>query len=119
MASHGSWQIGIHCCQDLTDALTPEQKARELIDGMLCSAGWIVQDRADANIDAGRGVAIREFSLGRFGEADYLLFIDGQAAGVVEAKKEGSTLVGVEIQTQKYSEGIPDALPAPRRPLPF
>ena len=99
--------------------VTPEQKARERIDGMLNAAGWIVQDRADANIDAARGVAIREFSLGRFGEADYLLFVDGQAAGVVEAKKEGSTLVGVEIQTQKYSEGIPDALPAPRRPLPF
>ena len=61
-----------------------------------------------------RGVAIREFSLGHgFGEADYLLFVDGQAAGVIEAKKEGTALVGVEIQTQKYSEGIPEALPAP------
>jgi type I restriction enzyme R subunit len=42
-----------------------------------------------------------------------------QPAGVVEAKKEGSPLVSVEIQTQKYSEGIPAALPAPRRPHPF
>jgi type I restriction enzyme R subunit len=100
--------------------LTPEEKARESIDGMLVAAGWLIQDRADANLDAGRGVAIREFALGSgFGEADYLLFVDGQAAGVVEAKKEGATLVGVEIQTQKYSEGIPAALPAPRRPLPF
>jgi type I restriction enzyme R subunit len=100
--------------------LTPEEKARESIDGILASAGWLIQNRADANIDAGCGVAIREFALGRgFGEADYLLFVDGQAAGVVEAKKEGSTLTGVEIQTQKYSEGIPAAVPAPRRPLPF
>jgi type I restriction enzyme R subunit len=38
---------------------------------------------------------------------------------VIEAKKEGTALIGVEIQTQKYSEGIPAALPAPRRPLPF
>ena len=35
------------------------------------------------------------------------------------AKKEGDTLTGVELQTTKYSEGIPDNLPAPRRPLPF
>jgi type I restriction enzyme R subunit len=100
--------------------LTPEEQARESIDGMLVAAGWLIQDRADANIDAGPGVAIREFSLGRgFGEADYLLFADGQAVGVIEAKKEGSTLIGFEPQTQKYSEGIPDGVPAPRRPLPF
>jgi type I restriction enzyme, R subunit len=67
-----------------------------------------------------RGVAIREFSLGKgFGEADYLLFADGQAVGVIEAKSEGFPLIGVEIQTQKYSEGVPSAVPAPRRPLPF
>ena len=78
-----------------------------------------MQDRKNANLDAARGVAIREFSLVQgYGEADYLLFADGQAVGVVEAKREGSTLTGVEIQTQKYSEGVPAAIPAPRRPLP-
>lgn len=101
-------------------SLTPEERARQTIDGLLSQAGWIVQDRRQANIDAARGVAVREFSLGHgYGEADYLLFLDGQAVGVVEAKKEGTALVGVEIQTQKYSEGIPEALPAPVRPLPF
>jgi type I restriction enzyme R subunit len=101
-------------------SLTPEERARQTIDGLLSQAGWIVQDRRQANIDAARGVAVREFSLGHgYGEADYLLFIDGQAVGVVEAKKEGTALVGVEIQTQKYTEGIPEALPAPVRPLPF
>ncbi len=99
---------------------TPEELARRTIDVLLEQAGWIVQNRADANIDAGPGVAIREFSLGHgYGEADYLLFANGAAVGVIEAKKEGSTLVGVEIQTQKYSEGILESLPAPRRPLPF
>jgi type I restriction enzyme R subunit len=53
------------------------------------------------------------------GEADYLLFVDGMALEVVEAKAEGHTLTGVEIQTTKYSTGVPDAVPAPRRPLPF
>src|SRR6185437_9106930 len=101
-------------------SLTPEERARQTIDGLLSQAGWIVQDRWQANIDAARGVAVREFSLGHgYGEADYLLFVDGQAVGVVEAKKEGTALVGVEIQTQKYSEGIPEALPSPVRPLPF
>jgi Type III restriction enzyme, res subunit/Type I restriction enzyme R protein N terminus (HSDR_N) len=100
--------------------VTPEERARQTIDTLLEQAGWIVQSRRDANIDAGLGVAVREFPLGRgYGEADYLLFINAKAAGVIEAKKEGTTLVGVEIQTQKYSEGIPDAVPAFFRPLPF
>jgi type I restriction enzyme R subunit len=38
---------------------------------------------------------------------------------VVEAKKAGVPLIGVEIQTARYSEGLPQNLPAPRRPLPF
>jgi len=99
---------------------TPEARARQNIDQLLTDAGWIVQSREDANLTAGRGVAIREFPMKPgFGEADYLLYVDGQAVGVVEAKKEGSTLSGFEIQTTKYSEGLPDSLPAPRRPLPF
>lgn len=99
---------------------SPEAKARENIDKQLIDAGWLVQSRDEADISAGRGVAIREFPMkSGFGEADYLLYVDGQAVGVVEAKKEGSTLTGFEIQTTKYSEGLPDSLPAPRRPLPF
>src|SRR5690242_7348329 len=99
---------------------TPESRARQSIDQLLTKAGWIVQSREDVNLDAGRGVAIREFPMKPgFGEADYLLYIDGQAVGVIEAKKEGSTLTGFEIQTKKYSEGLPDSLPAPKRPLPF
>ena len=42
-----------------------------------------------------------------------------KATGVVEAKPEGSTLTGVEIQSEKYSTGLPDSLPAHQRPLPF
>jgi type I restriction enzyme R subunit len=99
---------------------SPEARARQNIDRLLTDAGWIVQSRKDADLTAGRGVAIREFPMKPgFGEADYLLYVDSQAIGVVEAKKEGSTLTGFEIQTTKYSEGLPDSLPAPRRPLPF
>ncbi len=99
---------------------TPEQKARIEIDRMLTEAGWLVYDVKDANIHAGRGVAIREFSLkSGHGEVDYLLCVDGQAAGVVEAKPAGHTLTGVEIQSDKYRKGLPDSLPAWSRPLPF
>ena len=41
------------------------------------------------------------------------------AAGVVEAKSVGTTLTGVEVQSEKYGAGLPDNLPAHRRPLPF
>ncbi|MBI3695903.1 MAG: DEAD/DEAH box helicase family protein, partial [Acidobacteria bacterium] len=100
--------------------MKPEQQSRSTIDELLQQAGWAVQDRSAANITAGRGVAIREFPLQPgYGFADYLLYVDGAAAGVIEAKKEGATLTGFEDQSFKYSEGLPDSLPTYRRPLPF
>jgi type I restriction enzyme R subunit len=87
---------------------------------MLAQAGWLVQDMKHVHLHAGRGVALREFPLKQgHGEADYLLYVDGQAAGVVEAKPAGYTLTGVEIQSDKYKHGFPEALPAWFRPLPF
>ena len=99
---------------------SPEQAARRRIDGALAAAGWAVQDVRAANLAARRGVAIREYPLARgFGFADYLLYVDGKAVGVVEAKKPGETLTGVELQSEKYSLGLPRAVPADVRPLPF
>lgn len=89
----------------------PEQQARENIDRPLEAAGWHVCDASAANIHAARGVTIREFPLPGYGFADYLLHIDGKAAGVVEAKKEGVTLTGVETQYDKYTKGLPAGLP--------
>jgi type I restriction enzyme R subunit len=98
----------------------PEDLARDKIDRLLNDAGWKLQYRDNINIDAGRGIAIREFLLASgYGFADYLLYVDGYAAGVVEAKKQGLTLTEVENQTDRYGNGLPDGLPAPRRPLPF
>ena len=99
---------------------TPEQEARKSIDRMLERSGWVVQDVANANIFANKGVAIREFPLEKgHGFADYLLYVDGKAAGVIEAKKEGSTLTGVETQSDKYKTGFSQELPTWIRPLPF
>ena len=100
--------------------MTPEQKARIQIDNLLISAEWAVQDAGSVNMHAGRGVAIREFGLKPgHGTADYLLYVDQKATGVVEAKPLGYTLTGVETQSGKYSEGLPDTLPAHHKPLPF
>jgi type I restriction enzyme, R subunit len=100
--------------------MTPEQKARVSIDALLQQAGWHVCNVSDANIHAATGVAIREFPLNTgFGFADYLLYINGKACGVIEAKKEGATLTGVELQSGRYAQGLPATLPAWRRPLPF
>jgi len=99
---------------------SPEQKARAQIDAALIAAGWIVQDRDAMNLSAGRGVAVREFKLTTgHGFADYLLFVDGKAVGVLEAKPEGHTLSGVEVQAEKYSTGLPAGLNPPIEPLPF
>ncbi|RJQ48513.1 MAG: DEAD/DEAH box helicase [Gammaproteobacteria bacterium] len=98
----------------------PEQQARGNIDRLLKLAGWIVSEPEQANIHAGRGIAIREFPLkAGHGFADYLLYVDGKAAGVIEAKKEGVTLTGVEIQAAKYVQGLPGGLPRWGSPLPF
>ncbi len=100
--------------------MTPEQKARENIDRLLKQAGWSVQNAGSINLYARSGVAVREFPLkSGHGTADYLLYVNQKAAGVVEAKPEGSTLTGVEVQSEKYSTGLPDNLPAHQRPLPF
>jgi len=101
-------------------SLTPEQKARVAIDRALTGAGWVIQSRDSVNLSAATGVAIREFTLQKgYGTADYLLFVDGAAAGALEAKKPGETLTGVEVQTERCSEGLPKEIPAHRRPLPF
>jgi type I restriction enzyme, R subunit len=101
--------------------LTPEAKARVEIDRMLAAAGWVVQDYARVNLSAARGVAVREFVLkAPHGRTDYLLFVDGEAVGVAEAKKESETLTGVAWQTAKYVDGLPDELPtAVEGALPF
>ena len=81
------------------------------IDGQLAACGWVVQDYQRAAVGAARGVAVREVPT-EAGPADYVLYVDAQAVGVIEAKKEGTTLTGVEPQTRKYQAAYPGTLPA-------
>ena len=98
--------------------MTPEKQARILIDQHLRDAGWIVQDADAINLSEGVGIAVREFPLNT-GYADYLLYAEGKAIGVLEAKPKGYPLTGVETQSSKYTNGLPKDLPHYRLPLPF
>lgn len=92
---------------------TREADARRNTDTALAAAGWLVQGFAQLDLSAGKGIAAREFPLDRgHGNADYALYWEGKLAGVVEAKKEGTLLSGVEVQSEKYSTGVPAGIPA-------
>ncbi|HEY1052170.1 MAG TPA: DEAD/DEAH box helicase family protein [Prosthecobacter sp.] len=82
----------------------PEQAARDRIDAMLEASGWAVQDKKKINFNAGVGVAVREYQTD-IGPADYVLFVDKQAVGVIEAKREdaGQNITTVEDQTAGYA----------------
>ncbi len=101
--------------------LKPEEKARhDIINPKLIEAGWVVQQYKSANIYESKGVAIEYFQLGRdVGEADYVLFVDGKACGIIEAKKEGTTLSGKEPQSNNYAKGFPEEYQHVELPLPF
>ena len=83
---------------------TPEQKARDLIDKKLVEAGWAVQSKDGIDLNAARGVAIREYTSDT-GPMDYMLMVDGKPCGVIEAKKaeEAHKLSTVEEQSDEYS----------------
>ena len=95
----------------VTDYLTPESRARMEIDAQLEACGWVVQDYRHAAVAAAPGVAVREVPT-EAGPADYVLYVDRQAVGVIEAKPAGTTLTGVELQTRKYQLSYPVGLPA-------
>jgi type I restriction enzyme R subunit len=101
-------------------AMKPEDRARQKIDALLVAVGWQVQDFKDLSLGASLGVAVRNFPLkSGFGFADYLLFVDRKAVGVLEAKPEGTTLSGVAEQSGRYALGFPDNIPHVSVPLPF
>ncbi len=83
----------------------PEQIARDNIDRLLKQAGWIVQNKNKIDFTAGSGIAVREYQTS-VGPADYALFVNKQAVGVIEAKPEhwGERITTVEDQSQGYAK---------------
>jgi type I restriction enzyme R subunit len=85
--------------------MSPEAKARQLIDQKLVASGWTLQDyRGEFNPSASLGIAVREFPTDS-GPVDYMLFIDKKPVGVIEAKKtdEGQNITSAETQTLRYA----------------
>jgi type I restriction enzyme, R subunit len=105
----------------MTEFREPENQARHnIINPMLIQAGWEVQDYKNANIRSAKGVAVEYFHMGKgVGEADYVLFVNGLACGIIEAKKEGETLTGKEFQSSRYAKGFPEKFRHVELPLPF
>lgn len=90
--------------------LAAEQRARALIDQQLTGAGWAVADRKGLNLFTPQGSAVREAIMKPgHGRADYLLYVDKQVVGVIEAKAPGTPLSGVEWQSAMYATGLPEA----------
>ncbi|MCW8957145.1 MAG: type III restriction endonuclease subunit R, partial [Gammaproteobacteria bacterium] len=79
-----------------------EAETREAIDKKLIEAGWVIQDKKRLNLLESLGVAVREMDTDS-GPADYMLFIDGIACGIIEAKREGEDLGHVSSQSKRYA----------------
>jgi len=83
---------------------SPEQLARDNIDKQLIACGWVIQNKTQINLNAGAGIAVREYQTD-IGPADYILFIDKKPIGIIEAKRaeEGVHLTMHEDQSEGYA----------------
>lgn len=98
--------------------LPPEQLAREQIDAQLKLCGWSVQDYDKYNPSVSLGVALREVPV-KGGRCDYLLLINRKPAGIIEAKKAGTTLSAVAEQSEYYGKNLPDFFQLETKSLRF
>lgn len=78
-------------------SMLPEEKARVKIDKQLLLAGWDVVSRDE--YVPGSASAVKEALMQGNTESDYLLFVDGKAIAVVEAKREENPL-GEDVRAQ-------------------
>jgi type I restriction enzyme R subunit len=88
----------------LTLNQNPEQIARDEIDRQLLACGWVIQNKTQINLAASTGVAVREYQTD-IGPADYVLFVNKQPVGIIEAKRaeEAVHLTMHEDQTEGYA----------------
>lgn len=96
----------------------PEQWARDRIDQQLADAGWVIQNFTQLDWSQSLGIAVREYKTD-VGPADYVLFVDREPVGVIEAKRseEGLKLTAVEEQTARYANATLKYFN--NKPLPF
>ena len=100
--------------------MKPEEKARKVIDKLFAASGWQVVDR-ESYAPTISAAAIEEGLLNHNMEADYLLFINGKAVGVLEAKKEDVDVSAdwVKAQAEKYVNNVPGLYQTISKPLPI
>ena len=99
--------------------MLPEEKARLKIDKLLNEAGWEICERK-AYTPLFSSAAVREALLKGSKEADYLLFINGKAVGVLEAKRAENPLnQDVVIQAEDYCKLTQHWCPTFEKPLPL
>ena len=100
--------------------MTPEEKARLKIDQWFADTGWEVINR-DEYEPTSTAVAIREGLLKDNLEADYFLFINGKAVGVLEAKREETDAFSSIVceQAALYARSVPNIYQTYQKPLPF
>lgn len=89
--------------------MIPEEKAKIKIEQWFYEAGWQVVNR-DEYEPTMTAVAVREGLLKGNREADYFMFINGKAVGVLEAKREevdvSSNTVSDQVTT--YARSVPN-----------
>lgn len=104
----------------LMRTMTPEEKARVLIDQLFADAGWQVVSREEYSADIS-AAAIEEGILQGGKEADYLLFINGMAVGVLEAKKETTNVSSDKVtsQAENYTRLLLPFYKTWSKPLPL
>lgn len=100
--------------------MTPEERARIRIDQWFGDAGWEVTDR-DHYTPSSTAVAIREGLLEGNLEADYFLFINGKAVGVLEAKRREVDIASPHVaeQAEHYTRSVPHCYQTIANPLPL
>ncbi|UYX11993.1 type I restriction-modification system endonuclease [Lactobacillus delbrueckii subsp. indicus] len=85
-----------------------EDETRELIDQQLRDAGWEVDSKKLNNWtnhtvpESGQNVAIAEWKFKDGERADYVLFMNKKAVGIIEAKKYDQAVQGALEQARDY-----------------
>lgn len=83
---------------------TPEKETRKKIDGLLEESGWKVLKRGETIPNKG-AFSSEEYPTSS-GPADYVLVVNGNIIGIVEAKKSDESVYGVLTQAQRYARDI-------------
>lgn len=100
--------------------MTPEQKARQIIDRTFKTSGWGIVSRGDYSPEMS-AVAIEEGLMRCNLEADYLMFINGKAVAVLEAKRAEVDVYSPIViqQAENYAHNLVSWCQYIQTPLPL